>query len=30
VQSRKDERFVYYSTRPDTATKLMGLLTARC
>jgi DNA-binding transcriptional ArsR family regulator len=30
VQSRKDERFVYYSTRPDTATKLMRLLTACC
>jgi DNA-binding transcriptional ArsR family regulator len=30
VQSRKEERFVYYSTRPDTASELVRLLTACC
>ena len=30
VQRRKEERFVYYSTRPDTVTELMRLLTASC
>ena len=30
VQSRKEERFVYYSARPDMATELVRLLTACC
>jgi len=30
VQSRKEERFVYYSTRPDTVSQLVRLLTACC
>lgn len=30
VQSRKEERFVYYSTRPDTVSELVRLLTACC
>ena len=30
VQSRKEERFVYYSARPDTATELVRLLTCCC
>lgn len=30
VQSRREERFVYYSTRPDTVTQLVRLLTACC
>jgi ArsR family transcriptional regulator, arsenate/arsenite/antimonite-responsive transcriptional repressor len=30
VQSRKEERYVYYSVRPDTVTDLMRLLTACC
>lgn len=30
VQSRKEERFVYYSTRPDTVSELCRLLTACC
>lgn len=30
VQSRKEERFVYYSTRPDTVSDLVRLLTACC
>ena len=30
VQSRKEERFVYYSARPDTASELVRLLTACC
>ena len=30
VQSRREERFIYYSTRPDTASQLVRLLTACC
>lgn len=30
VQSRREERFVYYSTRPDTVSDLVRLLTACC
>ncbi|HEU5322765.1 MAG TPA: metalloregulator ArsR/SmtB family transcription factor [Methylomirabilota bacterium] len=30
VQSRRAERFVYYSTRPDTVAQLVRLLTACC
>ncbi|MGH7279173.1 MAG: ArsR/SmtB family transcription factor [Candidatus Rokuibacteriota bacterium] len=30
VQSRKEERYVYYSTRPDTVTELVRVLTACC
>jgi ArsR family transcriptional regulator len=30
VQSRREERFVYYSTRPDTVTELVRLLTCCC
>jgi hypothetical protein len=30
VQSRKEERFVYYSARPDIASELVRLLTACC
>jgi ArsR family transcriptional regulator, arsenate/arsenite/antimonite-responsive transcriptional repressor len=30
VQSRRAERFIYYSTRPDTVTELVRLLTACC
>ena len=30
VQSRKEERFVYYSTRSDMVTELCRLLTACC
>ena len=30
VQSRKEERFVYYSSRPDTVSELVRLLTACC
>jgi len=30
VQSRKEERFVYYSIRPDTVSELVRLLTACC
>jgi len=30
VQSRNEERFVYYSTRPDTVSQLVRLLTACC
>lgn len=30
VQSRREERFVYYSTRPDTVSELVRLLTACC
>lgn len=30
VQSRKEERFVYYSPRADTLTQLVRLLTACC
>lgn len=30
VQSRKEERFVYYSARPDTVSELVRLLTACC
>ena len=30
VQSRKEERFVYYSVRRDTAMELVRLLTACC
>ncbi len=30
VQSRKEERFVFYSARPDTASELVRLLTACC
>ena len=30
VQSRKEERYIYYSVRRDTATALVRLLTACC
>jgi ArsR family transcriptional regulator len=30
VQSRKEERYVYYSVRRDTASELVRLLTACC
>ncbi len=30
VRSRKEERFVYYSARPDTVSELVRLLTACC
>src|SRR6266481_9951490 len=30
VQSRKEERFVYYSTRPEKVSELVRLLTACC
>ncbi len=30
VQSRREERYIYYSTRPDTASELVRLLTACC
>jgi DNA-binding transcriptional ArsR family regulator len=30
VASRKEERFVYYSVRPDTVTDLIRLLSACC
>lgn len=30
VQSRREERFVYYSARPDTVSELVRLLTACC
>ncbi len=30
IQSRKEERFVYYSARPDTVSELVRLLTACC
>jgi DNA-binding transcriptional ArsR family regulator len=30
VTSRKEERFVYYSTRPDMVSELVRLLTACC
>jgi ArsR family transcriptional regulator len=30
VQSRKEERFVYYSVRPETVSELVRLLTACC
>jgi len=30
VQSRKEERFVYYTARPDTVSELVRLLTACC
>ena len=30
VASRKEERFVYYWTRPDTVSELVRLLTACC
>ena len=30
VQSRKEERFVYYSTRPEMVSALVRLLTACC
>lgn len=30
VQSRREERFVYYSTLPDTVSDLVRLLTACC
>ena len=30
VQSRREERFVYYSAQPDTASELVRLLTACC
>jgi DNA-binding transcriptional ArsR family regulator len=30
VQSRREERFVYYSTRPDTVSEMVRLLTACC
>jgi len=30
VQSRREERFVYYSPRPDTVSELVRLLTACC
>ena len=30
VQSRKEERFVYYAARPDIASELVRLLTACC
>ncbi len=30
VQGRREERYVYYSTRPDTVSDLVRLLTACC
>jgi DNA-binding transcriptional ArsR family regulator len=30
VQSRREERFIYYSIRPDTVSDLVRLLTACC
>jgi DNA-binding transcriptional ArsR family regulator len=30
IQSRKEERFVYYSVRPETVSDLVRLLTACC
>jgi ArsR family transcriptional regulator len=30
VQSRREERFIYYAIRPDTASDLVRLLTACC
>lgn len=30
VSSRKEERYVYYASRPDTASELVRLLTACC
>ena len=30
VQSRREERYIYYSTRPDTVSELVRLLTACC
>ncbi len=30
VQSRRQERFVYYSVRPETVSELVRLLTACC
>jgi DNA-binding transcriptional ArsR family regulator len=30
VTSRKEERYVYYASRPDTASELARLLTACC
>ena len=30
VQSRKEERFIYYSTRPEMVSELVRLLTACC
>jgi len=30
IQNRKEERFVYYSVRPETASDLVRLLTACC
>lgn len=30
VQSRKEERFVYYTARPDMVSELVRLLTACC
>ena len=30
IQSRREERFVYYSTRPEMASELVRLLTACC
>ena len=30
VSSRKEERYVYYASRPDTASELARLLTACC
>lgn len=30
VQSRKEERFVYYSTRPEMLSELVRVLTACC
>jgi len=30
VASRKEERYVYYASRPDTASELVRLLTACC
>ena len=30
VESRREERFIYYSVRPDTVSDLVRLLTACC
>ena len=30
VQSRREERYIYYATRPDTVSELVRLLTACC
>ncbi len=30
IQSRKEERYVYYSVRPETVAELVRLLTACC